>query len=126
MKLRIQGNSLRLRLRRSEVRQLADGGRVEERTAFGPAAAAALVYALLADDVTHVTASFEEGRLDVRVPHAVAAAWAGGDQIGIEASQPAGGGELLRILIEKDFECIDAPPGESQDDAFPNPRGNNC
>jgi len=45
--------------------------------------------------------------------------------VGLEGSQPAGG-EPLRILIEKDFECLDAAPGESQDDAFPNPRGARC
>lgn len=123
MKLRLLGNSLRLRLRRGEVRQLAESGWVEERTVFGTAP---LVYALLADDVTAVAASFDDRRLTVRVPRALASAWAAGDQVGIEASQPAGGEEVLRILIEKDFECIDAPPGESQDDAFPNPRGNNC
>lgn len=123
MKLRIRGNSLRFRLRRGEVRELAVEGRVEERTDFGPAAA--LVYTLLADDACRVAASFQDGRLTVRIPRAVAVAWADGDQVGIEASQPAGS-EVLRILIEKDFECIDAPPGESQDDAFPNPRGNNC
>lgn len=124
MKLRIRGNSLRLRLGQGEVRQLAEEGRVEERTTFGPAAA--LVYALAADDVGRIDASFENGRILVRIPRATAIAWSQGDEVGLEATQSTSGAEPLRILIEKDFKCLDARPDESQDDAFPNPRGTNC
>ena len=125
MKLRIRGNSLRLRLGQGEVRRLADGGAVEERTDFA-ANGPALVYALRTADADATSATFDGGRITVTVPRAVAQEWASTAQVGIEASQPAGNGDVLRILIEKDFECLDAPAGEPQSDAFPNPRGGKC
>ena len=124
MKLRVRGNSLRLRLGRGEVRRLAEEGRVEERTEFGPGTRP-LVYEVLAIDVPAISATFEDGRITVGVPRTLARQWAADDRVGIEGAQPTGG-EPLRILIEKDFECLDAPPGERQDDAFPNPRGTRC
>lgn len=46
MKLRIKGNSLRLRVSRSEVAKLLKGQRVEETIHFAPQSAAPLSYAL--------------------------------------------------------------------------------
>jgi hypothetical protein len=43
------------------------------------------------------------------------------DQVSIEASQPAGAGCVLSLLIEKDFECLHSR-AEGDSDAFPNPR----
>ena len=123
MKLRLQGNSLRLRLRQGEVRRLVEKGSVEERTEFKDFG---FVYALRVADVEQVAASAEPHRIEVSLPRAAARQWAESDQVGIEASQPTPSGKVLRVLVEKDFECIDAPPGESQDDAYPNPRGGKC
>jgi uncharacterized protein DUF7009 len=123
MKLRIKGNSIRLRLGRSEVRRLATEGRIEESTAFGPARDQRLIYALVASrHEPGVTASLTGWRLTVRVPADVIRQWAASDQVSIHGLQAAGGEGELRILVEKDFECIDAPPEESQEDAFPHPQ----
>jgi hypothetical protein len=123
MKLRLQGNSLRLRLRQGEVRRLVERGVVEERTEF---AEAAFVYALRVTDAAQISADVKQYRIEVAVPRGVARQWASGEQVGIEGSQPTPGGKALRILVEKDFECIDAPPGDSQEDAYPNPRAGKC
>ena len=122
MKLRVRADSIRLRLGQSEVRRLADEGIVEESTHFAPGGLP-FVYALRArDDAAGIGASFDKSRLVVTVPHALARQWATTDRVSLEASQPAGDGRSLRILIEKDFECLDGPPGENQADAFPNPK----
>jgi hypothetical protein len=122
MKLRIKGNSIRLRLGQSEVRRLANDGIVEESITFGGGRAHRLSY-VLCTGPNHlaVTAEYEEGRINVRMPTALARDWAGSDRVGIEAVQVAGDGNELKILIEKDFKCIDAPPDESREDAFPHP-----
>lgn len=126
MKLRIRGNSIRLRLRQGEVRTLVERGVVEERTEFGPAGRT-FGYAVRADDAAAaVSAEFTGERIVVRVPGGVAREWSSSEQVGIEASQPAPGGDSLRILIEKDFECLNAPPEESQDGAYPHPRQAKC
>ena len=65
MKLRIQGNSLRLRLTRNEVAQLHDGGRVESSIEFGPGRT--LTYALeSAPHAASVIASFDCRAIMVR------------------------------------------------------------
>jgi hypothetical protein len=46
MKIRIQGNSLRLRVSRSELAHFQAGGRVEETIRFAEAPEAKLTYAL--------------------------------------------------------------------------------
>jgi hypothetical protein len=123
MKLRIKGNSIRLRLGRSEVRRLGIDGIVEESTVFGPSRQECFAYALSASsDVSVVSASFADRRLMIRAPLGMIHQWATTDQVGIQALQRTGNNDGLAILIEKDFECIEAPPGESQEDAFPNPQ----
>jgi hypothetical protein len=115
VKLRIRGNSIRLRLGQSEVQRLNEGQRVEEQTQFGPASK--LTYAIEPTARDDISADFANNKVIVRVPRGAIADWATSDQVGINSQQ----GEL-KILIEKDFECSD--PTESQADAFPNP--NKC
>jgi hypothetical protein len=122
MKLRIRGNSIRLRLGRSEVARLATDGIIEEFTQFGPGSQRFryTVHATFLEP--SVTARFADGWLVVWIPATELHKWAHGDEVGIEASQRIDdNGEELRILIEKDFVCIDGDSGESQEDAFPNP-----
>jgi hypothetical protein len=123
MKLRIKGDSIRLRLGRSEVRRMLNHGIVEESTTFDLSRRQRLEYALCdAPDAHAVTAAFDDGRITVRVPGDLLRDWAATDQAGIEAYQVDADGGVLRILIEKDLECIDAAAGESQEDAFPHPQ----
>jgi len=123
MKLRIKGNSIRMRLGQSEVRRLAIEGVVEEATSFGPSKQESFAYALRASpDVSVVSAKFADRCMVIRVPSYMIHQWAKTDQVGIHALQRAGDDDALVILIEKDFECIEAPSGESQEDAFPNPQ----
>jgi|SRR5580658_3377994 hypothetical protein len=117
MKLRIKGNSLRLRLGRSEVRRLATEGIVEELTMFGPGNQ--LSYALVSSaDESRITATFVGSRIIICAPANVVAQWAVTDQVGMRAVQDAGKRDL-EILIEKDFECMETAEGESQEDSFP-------
>jgi len=123
MKLRIRDNSIRLRLGRGEVRRLLDEGRVAAVTRFAPSQQ--FEYEIeQAADAPDVVATFDGKRLLVRVPSRVVRHWAAGEEVAISAGQPtgAGGCGMLSILIEKDFECLDAPAAEAQEDAFPNPR----
>lgn len=120
MKLRIRGNSVRLRLTRPEVAALAAEGEVSEHTAFG--GGSRFSYALRSDPrATRVHAAFAEGSVSVTLPSRMAAEWAASEQVGIEAGQPADEGETLRILVEKDFACLAERPGEDDSDAYPHP-----
>ena len=118
MKLRIKGNSIRLRLTQTELDQLQTDGRVEETTAFGPGRR--LVYALAAaEGLDALIATFDAGELVVSLPADWIDEWAASDRVGFEGTQPLSDGEALDLLVEKDFECLHKRPDE--EDAFPHP-----
>ena len=74
MKLRILGNSIRLRLTRGEVDRVCAGEWVEESTRFAPAPASALVYRVgPGGDIEQTSASFSDGVVSVVLP---ASGWA--------------------------------------------------
>ncbi len=55
------------------------------------------------------------------VPKSVAGKWTNSEQIGIEALQLIEDQKHLRILIKKDFACLEKGTGEDDSDAFPHP-----
>lgn len=119
MKLRIRGDSLRLRLGQGEVRRLMCDFSVVEETAFAPGSVLAYRVELCEGPSG---ATLGSGGVVVRVARADAERWAASDdEVSIGFAQPAGDGRTLRVLVEKDFACLDAASAEPQDDAFPNP-----
>lgn len=119
MKLRVRGDSLRLRLTRPEVDALASGHAVEERVRFGPGVS--LRYAVVVAEVAAVEARFDGSAVSVRLPRAEALAWATGETVGLYATQSAGDGAELRLAVEKDFACMVVRAGEDDRDAFAHP-----
>ena len=116
MKLRIKGDSIRLRLTRGEVAQLVASGTVADATLLpvGPG----FGYQLRTDPLARApSATFEAGVLGVAVPKALAEAWAASEEVAIRAELPVAGGTLL-ILVEKDFPCQTVRDGEDDSDAF--------
>ena len=119
MKLRIQGDSLRLRVGPSEVQQLIATGRVVETIHFAPGAE--LSYALeLSSSSVAIAVSHALHEMTVIVPASLAQAWAHGDDVGIYGDVPNGSGSLS-LAIEKDFACLDASHAGNRD-TYPNPR----
>jgi hypothetical protein len=120
MKLRIKGDSLRLRLTQGEVRELKESGTVEDRVRFGPGVA--LTYRVRRDaNVPALSATFAENVVEVRLPDQKALAWANSDEVTLAGTQPAAADAELRITVEKDFRCLTAREGEDESDNFPNP-----
>ncbi len=118
MKLRIRGDSLRLRLTRPEVLAVGRGEPVRELVHFAPGEQ--LGYSLECGGEA-ITARLQGGQVTVRVPTATAAEWCMSDRVGLSAEQSVADGTALRILIEKDFACLTGRDGEDDKDAFPNP-----
>jgi hypothetical protein len=117
MKLRFRKNSLRLRLNQKEVADLAAGRAIEEQVIFP--GDAVFRYRIEASPVTQETsAKFSGGCISITIPGQSAIHWLGVDDIGLYYSLPSGGAPL-EIAIEKDLECIDAPPDERDPDAYP-------
>jgi hypothetical protein len=109
MKLRLEENSLRLRLSEAEVQQFAATGRVAYTIAFGPDPAQTLAYALEqlpeTAPATTVQVRYEAGNLAVEVPYSIAHHWATTENIGFKAQVLVAEGQELRILVEKDLDC---------------------
>ena len=121
MKLRVRNNSIRLRLTQTEVADFIAHGTVEETIEFGLTADKNLVYRLEQAAVEIVRADFAEGKITISVPASQAENWAKTNQIGIKTEQDLGNGKMLKILIEKDFACLEPRAGEDEGEAFPHP-----
>jgi hypothetical protein len=120
MKLRIHSNSIRVRLTQSEVRRIADGGDVEQTTVFSPFEKLC-ARVECSRDVQKLVATFNNQNVTMLLPALEASQWANSEQTGIEADQPAGDGTVLRLIVEKDLECLH-PRAEEVGDAFPRHR----
>lgn len=119
MKIRIKGNSVRIRLTRPEVDRFAETGYLEEKTEFGNSN---FVYALESmEGIPGLDADFSEGKITMYVPADIPAAWAKNEVVGYDNNMDMGDGKKLFLLLEKDFKCIDAPAHEDQSDNFENP-----
>ena len=121
MKMRIKGNSLRLRVSRSEVRRLLEGDRLEEPIHFAPEAGSMLVYALeQSPSVEAPTARYLHNTVTVLIPADQARTWCTTEQVGIQHEINLGRFGTLSLLIEKDFACLDRSDEENED-TFANP-----
>ena len=61
---------------------------------------------------------FKAGVIRVALPAEDLNSWASTQEIGLYFELPANG-NVLKIAVEKDLECLDGPPEESDPDAFP-------
>ena len=115
MKLRIQGDSIRLRLTVSEVAAMSRGEAVVETTHLG---APPFSYSLTPlADATAVDAMFDDGAMRVTLPVATAERWAETEEVSLH-----GAAGQVSILIEKDFDCLEPREGDEKLDTFPNPK----
>ncbi|MEL7312891.1 MAG: hypothetical protein AAFN07_15350 [Pseudomonadota bacterium] len=116
MKLRLLGNTIRLRLTRSEVARVAAGETVIETTQIS--AHDRFEYALGPGAVDGVQAHLDGHRLTVLAPADDLKQWGAGDRVALaepRTTEP-------RILVEKDFACLTPREGEDDADTFEHPR----
>jgi len=127
MKLRIRGNSIRLRLSQGEVFSLVAEGVVRESVHFSAAPVDRLTYSVqLSTSMSTPSASRHNGDLVVMLPRALAVQWANSGQTGITHVQSLGNRGDLRIVVEKDFRCLQPRPEEDEADNFPHPDPESC
>jgi hypothetical protein len=119
VKLRIQRNSLRLRVSQSELARFVECGFLEETIYF--CAESGFTYALVRDD-SRRSVGVESSAMSVIVtlPEAEVRTWSQTEQVGIAGEVDFGPRGILAVLVEKDFACLDRS-GEENADTFPNP-----
>ena len=102
MKLRIEADSLRIRVSEDELAAFERDGRLEDKTRFGPGMA--LTYCLVRDrSATDPRADLEGGTIHIRLPVEDCNTWCTSDEEAIQGRQAIGGEEQLDIAVEKDF-----------------------
>jgi hypothetical protein len=120
LKLRVLDNSIRLRLTRGEVETVSTEGLVKGRVRF--AGSNTFDYVLESSPATvKPEAHLSNNVLTVRVPVMDIRNWADSDRVSIDSKQILDDGERLRILVEKDFQCLAPREGEDESDMFPHP-----
>jgi tryptophanyl-tRNA synthetase len=119
MKLRILSNSLRLRLSQTEIETLKSEHQVSGKTNFSNSE---FIYSLIINDSEEdISAEFENGHLKVKLSKTIAADWIESEQVDIKNTDNS----FIKILIEKDFQCLHERTGEDESDSFPNPLAEN-
>ncbi len=113
MKLRILGNAIRLRLKRTEVEAIASGRPVFEQTQF---AGSTFVYCLQVEDGENYSADFSGAKMSIGLPARRAKEWATGSEVSLRAEYDTGVDRPLTLLIEKDFECLSPGDNRNQSD----------
>jgi predicted AAA+ superfamily ATPase len=122
MKLRIQGNSIRLRLLRSEVARFVEEGRIAETVRFAPGDQAFFTYALEHEaSAETVEVRYKSSEAIIVLPKSEALSWAQTEQVGIYAAVNIANHGDLSVSVEKDFACLDLSDDENKD-TFPNPQ----
>jgi hypothetical protein len=118
MKLRIKDNALRIRLTRSEVGQLAQTGMVRASTPFSNATFHYSVIATVQDNP--LEARIEPYRMEMLVRQDLVKNWPDNNEVGFKASTALPDGTELKLVLEKDFVCLDDSE-EDQSDNYANP-----
>jgi len=121
MKIRIKGNSIRLRLTQSEVQQFEKEGIVTESIQLGITEKERLNYKLQKSDGKEISAKLSENTLSVYIPDGMGNNWANTNLVGLSTEMPLEKDAFLSILVEKDFKCLTDRLGEDESDNFPNP-----
>jgi hypothetical protein len=119
MKIRIKGDSIRIRLTKTEVAKFGSEGHLEEKTNF---ATGAFTYILKSSEaINELSAGIEGATVTMYVPAAMTKEWTTTDIVGYNNNMPLGNGNSLFLLLEKDFKCIDGEVLEDQSDNYENP-----
>jgi len=128
MKLRIKGNSLRIRVGPTELVGFLRTGKLKDTVHFGSAPDAKLTYALEIStaNTTETHVRFRNQEVTVFLVANQALQWSKDDEIGIYTEVPLGTGAVLDITVEEDFACLDGGDDENED-TFRNPNaGSAC
>lgn len=117
MKLRINKNSVRLRLSQLEVKSIDEKGEVQCELNLG----SGIFRYRLVKQGNVITTDYSKDCISIAVPEKVISDWTRTDQVGIDHQITLHNNEVLSVLIEKDFKCLTDRPHEDESDLFQNP-----
>lgn len=115
MKLRISNQSLRIRINQDDLARLSTSGRLEEQ--LGNDHVGSFRYALVSHDDDHIQIKLRSSDIVVYLPHSYVTEWNDTDRVTFEETVSG-----LRVLLEKDFQCLSDRPHEDESKNFINPK----
>lgn len=116
MKLRITYNSIRVRVRKSELALLQEKQAVGDCVCF-PNGVIFKFVLTINKEINTVHATLIDDFLNLSIPHQIALDWMNSNRVSIETHLPLPDAAQLHVLIEKDFPCLDRPK-ENKADTF--------
>ena len=118
MKLRIKGNTIRIRMTKSEVAYFSENRFIEESTDFG---SRKFTYGMKAcDGLDQIKAEYINDGIIISIPVEMSKEWTETNRVGMSEEIPLSDNKKLYVLIEKDFKCLDET-SEDQSDNYANP-----
>ena len=118
MKLRIKGNSIRFRLSKADVAKFVESKSIEEYTSF---TGNKLIYKIEStSSAEKIEATFIGSTIQITIPTQIADQWTGSQEVGIYHDDNLGNEKSLKVIIEKDYKCLDET-NEDQTDNYENP-----
>lgn len=113
MKIRLQSGSIRFRLRQRDVQCLLENGIATELVQLGDTALSCSL------EIGEGSAQLSLTPTGIRaeVPGADVRRWASSGDVGLYYPLAEG----TRLMVEKDWACMEPSPGDSNDDTFPRP-----
>lgn len=123
MKVRLLGNSIRFRLKKSEVTLFKKEGAIKQMTQFGIEPGDILSFVIRKNASEEFKLKYRDGTVTVDIPEAVCCEWTDTNLVGFEEEIDTGKGQVIKILIEKDFQCLHTTDIENLD-SYPNPNLN--
>ena len=122
MKLRIRGNSIRIRLSQTETADLGEDRLLHEQTKFPRGNS--LDFQLTTGEDFGI--SFKEETILITVPKETVRKWTHSEELSLSHDFPLPNEDNLWLLVEKDLSCKTDRPREDDSDAFPNTSTTNC
>lgn len=114
MKIRCEHNSIRLRIRKSELIQLRNEGWLRTSVHFPDGNELAWELAI-SEHSPNLQAEFSGNIIRITLPDEAARHWIESDQVGLEMHLTSAQGSQLHLLVEKDFPCKDRPEEDKSD-----------
>ena len=121
MKIRIAGSSIRFRLKQPEVKMFSQQQSITEIIEFGMSRPDQLRFVLKAANADQLSIAFDEHTITLNVPQQLINEWTTTDLVGFEETVKAKDGKTIKVLVEKDFACLDKGSEENKG-TYPNPK----
>jgi len=115
MKIRMATNSIRLRVRKSDLAELQKSNRVHDLVEFPTGVS--FTFILQIENREDVVAAFNDNQIQVSLPKQKADHWMQSTDVAIEEHIALSDDKELHLLIEKDFPCLDREE-ENKEDTF--------